>query len=69
MINKKNFSATVTEEVTQAQFQSYKQMFNSLQEGILIIDGPKVDREDKECGVSPKDFSFSFTNQLATKIF
>jgi len=37
-INKRNLSNIIKEEVDDFEFQNYRNMFNSLQEGVFVVD-------------------------------
>ena len=64
MINRRNFAANIASEVLHKQFQNFKMMFNSLQEGIVIIDENELGQQ----GLSV-NYKMSFSNQLASSMF
>jgi len=49
-INQKNITASIKEEVDDFEFKNYRTMFNSLQEGVFVIDTVK------------KEFTIYFAN-------
>jgi hypothetical protein len=58
LINKRNYNLIIQEEVDENEFRIYKEMFNSLQEGILVIDEQIQNSEEN----NERIFSLFFVN-------
>ena len=57
-VNTKNMASTALEEIKLFEFEQYKTMFNSLQEGIIVIDTPASSTSET------KDYALFFINEV-----
>ena len=57
-VEQNNVLANVTKNIREFEYEQYKEMFNSLQEGIIVINSPNDKTADKQ------KYSVFFANEM-----